>query len=664
MKKVLSFLLFISIHISVFSQIITDTKEISICDADGDGYVSIPFSQLQEYALDILMQFNESPEIYVTKAHRGIEKITNLYDNPQIVPVCGDTDGAGGYYDIAINNQNEIYVTRKYGVLQKVNLQNCTYQTIGQIHPNGQTVLALSFDHLNNLYEGGWTSKVYRADAGNLTQFYLWHDFGIGNSSGDFVQIDDFLYVAWTMPDGKDHLFKVTLGPGNQYVSHQDLGKIKTGTFGLAAEYGRLYGNTVDELYEINLQTMDLPTIKERPNQQQTVNHWWGAAGLHEAMNIQISYHSSQQDATSGSSPLNDPYTNPVPFQESFVYIRVHESTQNTTYIIPVRILISVAPVADNVELNQCKDPISGLATFQLNDAQNEINPNSNLNFSYFDSLQDLENNQNPLPPTISIANSKTVYVKVSENNPNCYGISELNLNIPSMDVPYQNQVAFCSGTETVLSIPDEFTTYQWEGLQGEDLNQNLNTNEVIVTHAGTYSLIVTDENGCTFTLPFEVVIGGEPVINEVKINTDNSITIYVSPSGMYEYSLDGIFWQSSPTFYNLPVNDYDIHVRDLVGCYSDVYKFAYFLIPNFFSPNGDGTNDAWVVRGLDQYPDAHIKIFDRYGKKFYDRKANSNGFVWDGMYLGRPVSSGTYWYIIQLSEDNKISGHINVRNK
>lgn len=659
--KLVLLLVFFSFQ-SLTSQIITDTKEIRICDFDGDGFVSIPFTQLQNYVLDILSDFNESPEIYVTKAHRGIEKITNLYNNPQVIPVCGDIDGEGGYYDIAINSQNEIYVTRRYGVLQKINLENCTQQTIGQIHPNGQSVLALSFDHLNYLYEGGWTSKVYRSHPNNQSEFHLWHDFGLGNPSGDFVQIGNFLYIAWTMPDGKDHLLKVTLGENNAYVSHQDLGRIKTGTFGLAAEYGRLYGNTQDELYEINLETMEMVTIIFRPPGS-SANAWWGAAGLHEALNIQISYHASEENAINGNSPLNDPYTNPVAHENSFVYIRVHESTHNTTYIIPVRILINVPPLAQDLSLSKCKDSETGLATFNFNEIQPDINPDAGVQFSYFSSLEDLHNHQNPLSNTVSISNSQNVYVKVSSGDLDCYGIAKLDLNISDIEVNFPTEFAFCSGTEVALSIPDTFTSYQWEGLLEEDLNQATNTNQVVVSFPGTYWVHVVNQEGCAASIPIEVVIGGEPTISGIQLNSDNSFTVSVHPSGIYEYSLDGVLWQSSPTFQNLTPNDYTIHVRDLVGCYSKVYEFTYFQMPNFISPNNDGINDNWMVRGLNQqYTSILLQIFDRSGKVFISRKIGSTDILWDGTYMGRPVSSGTYWYILHLDKE-RVTGSIHVRN-
>lgn len=664
MKKSL-FILFVFFTLSATqAQTVTPAQNYEACDEDGDGFVTIPFSILQNYALDVLQQFNESPEVYVTKSQNGISKITNLYNNPQVVNVCGDTDGNGGYYDIAINNQQEIYVVRRYGMLQKVNTQSCTYQNIGQVHPDGQSVLALSFDHLNHLYEGGWTSQVFRADAQNLQEFHLWHDFGTGRAAGDFVQIGNYLYVAWTMPDGHDYLYKVNLGTNNQYVSHEDLGQIDSGTYGLAAEYGKLYGNTPDYLYEINLETMETTIIRQRPNQNNSSSEWWGAAGFHEALNIEITYHDELNEAMSGTSPLSDPYTNSTPFND-IVYIRVHEATGNETYIIPINIVLATAPEANDTSRQECKDEQTGMATFQLDETENDINPDTSLDFTFFASLSDLENDENPLPLSYSIPESVMVYVKVGNGNQNeCYGIAELELIVPSaQNIDYEPEVSFCYGTDAVLSVPDQFASYQWSGLQGEDLNQAQNTNEVVISHPGNYSVSVIDSSGCSLTLPFEAVLGGAPEITGVETN-GNSITVNVSPAGNYEYSLNAIFWQSSPTFHNIEVADYDIYVRDFTGCTSDAYKFSYFMIPNFISPNNDGYNDVWKVRGIEKYPGAEFQIFDRYGKIFAIRKANADGMVWDGKYLGNPVPSGTYWYVLTIpGEDATQSGSITVKN-
>lgn len=643
---------------TVQAQIITDPVNYRVCDQDGDGFVIIPFSEFQSYALDILEQFNHQPEIYVTQAYDGIAKIINLYNNPQVVSVCS-SDGGSGYYDIAVNDQQEIFVVRGAGILQKIDAQTCQITNIGQIHSNGQSVLALSFDKSNNLYEGGWTSRVYRAEAQDLTQFSLWHDFGTGRASGDFVQIGEFLYVAWTV-NGRDYLYKVTMGPNNEYVSHESLGPIELGTFGLASEYGRLYGNTTDYLYEINLETMQRTIIRQRPN---SGSDWWGAAGLHEALEMTITYHEELNDALSGANAVSSPYTNSTPFADQ-IFIRIHESTNNDTYIIPVNIIVDVEPDADNTELKECFDETLGGAIFQLNEAENAINPTTGMNFTFYASIEDLNNDQNQLPLAYLVTESATIYAKIkSDPDSVCQSIAEIELIIPSAEnVDYEPNVFFCLGTEAVLSVPNEFVNYQWNGLIGEDLDQNINSNEVVITHPGNYSVTVTDTLGCTFDVPFTATLDGMPEVTDVIIN-GNSITVEVTPPGQYEYSLNGVLWQSSNTFYNVEIADYEIYVRDFTGCRNDGHDFIFFYVPNFISPNGDGYNDVWTIRGITQYPDAHVQIFDRYGKLFVDRKVGNNDNVWDGKYLGREIPSGTYWYIITLTGEKRVSGAILVKN-
>lgn len=652
----------------VSAQIYTEEQEYRTCDHAGTGIVQIPFSLLQTYVLDVLSGFDESPEIYVTNNTTGVSKITHLYDNPQYSLVCGNAgDGNGSYYDIALDSKKDIYVTRRNGLLQKIDPETCAHQNITMIPPSpggSASVLALSFDHQDNLYEGGWTSKVKRANAGDLQNWYIWHDFVQGNAAGDFVQIGEFLYVAWTQPNGKDYLFKVTMDADNQYVSHENLGQIESESFGLAAEYGRLYGVTRSLLYEIDITVNPVVTtpVFQHPDPGNYADQWWGAAGLHEALHIEISYHRSGAEAETGANPLSDPYVNLIPYDD-WVYIRVHESTYGKTYIIPVNILVDPAPPAEDAEMTECADEITGVAVFDLNEVKNAINPGQ-VDIQFYASQSDLTAGVNPLPEIYEINASATIYAKVTDAAiGDCYGIAEVFLEVPSADgVNYEPDVVFCLGTSAVLSVPDQFVSYEWIGLQGEDLNQPLDTPEVIVTHPGDYEVRVIDGQGCRFSLPFHVSLGGAPVITDVEI-TSGSATINVAPAGTYEYSLDGVFWQSSPVFHHLPPGDYTVYVRDLVGCYSDPFDFSISIIPNFISPNGDGFNDYWVIRGMGQFPQAHIQIFDRYGKKIVDREVNSNDTIWDGKYKNSPVETGTYWYILQLTPEQKISGFLTVKN-
>jgi gliding motility-associated-like protein len=82
-------------------------------------------------------------------------------------------------------------------------------------------------------------------------------------------------------------------------------------------------------------------------------------------------------------------------------------------------------------------------------------------------------------------------------------------------------------------------------------------------------------------------------------------------------------------------------------------------IIPEAFSPNGDGVNDNLVILGLDDYPNNNLSIFNRYGHKVFE--ANNYLNDWDGtsesgLTIGSGVlTKGTYFYILDLGNGEKI---------
>ncbi|MBS9524833.1 gliding motility-associated C-terminal domain-containing protein [Litoribacter alkaliphilus] len=69
--------------------------------------------------------------------------------------------------------------------------------------------------------------------------------------------------------------------------------------------------------------------------------------------------------------------------------------------------------------------------------------------------------------------------------------------------------------------------------------------------------------------------------------------------------------------------------------------------IVNVFSPNGDGINDTWGVEVLGFYGNVRVMVFERSGKRVY--YSHDPYERWDGNYLGEPVVSGAYYYIIEV---------------
>jgi len=75
------------------------------------------------------------------------------------------------------------------------------------------------------------------------------------------------------------------------------------------------------------------------------------------------------------------------------------------------------------------------------------------------------------------------------------------------------------------------------------------------------------------------------------------------------------------------------------------------------FSPNGDQTNDIWIVKNITMIDSCPIKIFNRLGKKVFEADVYENN--WDATLNGRPLEEGDYYYVIQCNNHKKYSGAI-----
>ncbi|WP_231459145.1 MULTISPECIES: gliding motility-associated C-terminal domain-containing protein [unclassified Pedobacter] len=79
----------------------------------------------------------------------------------------------------------------------------------------------------------------------------------------------------------------------------------------------------------------------------------------------------------------------------------------------------------------------------------------------------------------------------------------------------------------------------------------------------------------------------------------------------------------------------------------------------NFLTPNGDGKNDFFVVKGLEKYLNNKIKIVDRAGRVIYSAVNYQND--WDGYYNGQPLAEDTYYYLIDLENAGTVKGFISI---
>ena len=84
------------------------------------------------------------------------------------------------------------------------------------------------------------------------------------------------------------------------------------------------------------------------------------------------------------------------------------------------------------------------------------------------------------------------------------------------------------------------------------------------------------------------------------------------------------------------------------------------FEIPGGLSPNDDNINDTWLLAGFENYPDATVKVFDRWGQEVFF--ATSIMTPWDGTFEGKDLPTADYYYIIDLGNGQKYNGVVTLK--
>jgi gliding motility-associated-like protein len=90
------------------------------------------------------------------------------------------------------------------------------------------------------------------------------------------------------------------------------------------------------------------------------------------------------------------------------------------------------------------------------------------------------------------------------------------------------------------------------------------------------------------------------------------------------------------------------LHVNDL-------------LIPQGFSPDGDGVNETFAITGIQEYPGNSVEVFDRWGKRVFHATDYTND--WDGRGdTGGILPNGTYFCLVQLTAERTYQGYVVIK--
>ena len=412
-----------------------------------------------------------------------------------------------------------------------------------------------------------------------------------------------------------------------------------------------------------------------------------------------------------GGFPISDPDSYSVtPNTEETVYVKVISVLNPSCVSSLVELDLIIAETLNEdfeelvkIECDDFKDINGPSSNFILNQDAiiSAIGSDTANDVFFYESIEDRNNEEGKLDLTnyrndptnikfISVADGVKfpIYYKIKNSILNtCIGLGKFYLQInkvPSFFVIGEEniddpRIVCLNNTPLILEAenPGAIYDYQWTNEVGDDLGNNVTLG---VVAAGKYTVTATDKlpSGCSRSRTIVVKESNIATLEESFItiideatnigNTDNiSVSIDIISNnlgpGEYQFAITNedtgkrypfSGFQDEPIFENLEGGIYTITVSDKNGCAIDTeLQISVIQFPKFFTPNGDGKNDVWSVKGANKifYPNSSIDIFNRFGKLVAQIPIDSQG--WDGTYNGTKLSSDDYWFRVQLIPAN-----------
>ena len=387
--------------------------------------------------------------------------------------------------------------------------------------------------------------------------------------------------------------------------------------------------------------------------------------------NASIRFYLSQIDSENDENAINaDAFENF--FNPQIIYTRVTDTNTDCVNFGTLSLEVSVTS-SNNASISVCDDDgiEDGFASFNLNntDAIVLAGAPAGLPVTYYETYLDalLETNALSTTFTNTIPYNQTIYARV-ENSNACYGISEIELTVfelPNIETEFETLYCLKTFPETIVLnagiINDLPNNYLFNWSTGE------NTATIEVNTPGTYTVNVSNTNGCSKTRTITVLPSNTATITNIEVtdaSEHNSISVFVTGEGDYEYALDDSNgpYQDANIFENVLPGLYTIFVRDKNNCGIVDELVSVIGFPKFFTPNNDTENDFWQVKGISRQfqPNTSILIFDRFGKLLKELDPLSRG--WDGTFNGAKMPTSDYWFKVQLEDGRTFTSHFSLK--
>ncbi|NQX98937.1 MAG: PKD domain-containing protein, partial [Flavobacteriales bacterium] len=342
-----------------------------------------------------------------------------------------------------------------------------------------------------------------------------------------------------------------------------------------------------------------------------------------------------------------------------------------------IDIIVSTVPVSNFSASNQCEGtPINFI----------DLSVGSVTGWNWdFDNNGTVDNtNQNP-SNIFTIAGTYLVNLNVESGS--CSHDTTINIIVDPMPLANFSATSECSGVAVVFtdmsnSFGGSITSWNWDFDNDGTVDNTIQNPNNIFTVAGTYPVNLSVEMGtCTHDTVINVFVSVSNFSAALDFTPptpcgQDSFNVVLNFIGL---GADSLVWNmgDGTTFENITSVDYSYIDAGTYPISMTVYNYAcnivktinsqviFFdvpdsesIVPNVFTPNGDGINDELIVLGVDETAEFEIKIFNRWGKLVFESSSLINN--WDGKVGNDVGSAGTYFYILiytdVCNEEIKIS--------
>ncbi len=336
---------------------------------------------------------------------------------------------------------------------------------------------------------------------------------------------------------------------------------------------------------------------------------------------FEVFYYTSLENAQENRYRLSMPYN----FDSDVtIYSRVQSRNNSNCFkTTEFNVSSTTNPIANPVDdLMECDNNNDGFATFDLSQLETMVIGNqSNVETVYFNNLNeiipkdDLDNYENISEGT------ETITIRVLSTLSECFEETTTNLIVNSL--PRANEL------DVIIACDDN----------GDGISNLFDTSmveETVLDNQTGMEITYFDNNGNEFLNldnPFSNTI---PFQETIVVRVTNTISRCYSETELL------------------------LRTEAQINCSESSEETADIIYPKFFTPNDDGYNDYWQIKGTSDFSNYKISIFDRYGKLLKQISGSSIG--WDGTYNGKQMETNDYWFKVDFNNTNITTGHFSLK--